>query len=258
MSIRETQSGIKHTAIMYTYPGGEVDMILAREGFREAGWEDAENYRACGNPVEKERAKREKGKKSEGEDLARSMRRARANLRRLALANSFDYFVTLTLDKEKVDRYDPKAIMQKVNRIMDNLVRRHGWKYVLVPELHKDGAYHFHGFVAGEVEAVDSGHKDGGGRTIYNLPQWPLGFSTAQRLYGEYSAAVGYCCKYIGKQQGERPMGRWYYSGGGLAKPAKEYLDMDYTETLESFTADAVEFDIPGNRIAVIHTRLQK
>ena len=183
----------------------------------------------------------------------RSMRRARAKLRRIALANSFDYFVTLTLDPKEVDRYEPKAIMAKVNRWLDNMVRRSGLRYILVPEQHRDGAWHFHGFFAGDgLKAVDSGIR-WDGREVYNLPQWSYGFSTAQRLYGEYSAAVAYVCKYIGKQQGQRPMGRWYYSGGELLQPRKEYAVMEYREVERMFGCEAVEFEIPGSKILVIH-----
>jgi hypothetical protein len=178
------------------------------------------------------------------------MRRARAKLRRLALANGFEYFVTLTLDPAKIDRYDGAAVTKALNRWTDNMVRRHGLRYILVPEMHQDGAFHFHGFMAGPgLRAEDSG-IEWGGRPVYNLPQWSYGFTTAQRLYGDYHAAVGYCCKYIGKQAAQRPLGRWYYSGGALAEPEKVYADLDY-RTVEN----SVEFSIPGAKIKVSRTK---
>lgn len=242
-------------AILYRYPGGELDIICASDKtFTPPGWESAEDFSRAGRRGP-EPAKREKGKKSEGDNMLRSMRRARANLRRMALANGFEYFVTLTLDPEKIDRYDGKAVVKALSQWADNMVRRHGLRYILVPELHKDGAFHFHGFFGGEgVEVVDSGVQ-WDGRPVYNLPQWSLGFSTAQRLYGEYSAAVGYCCKYIGKQEGQRPLGRWYYSGGALAKPEKVYAVLDYRGLAEDYQDEAVEFEIPGSRMLVIHTK---
>ena len=134
------------------------------------------------------------------------------------------------------------------------MVRRHGLRYILVPERHKDGAFHFPGFFAGEgLKAVDSG-KLIAGRPVYNLPQWTLGFTTAQALYGEYSAAVGYCCKYIGKQDGERPLGRWYYSGGALQEPRKIYGDRDFRSCGEN-CENAVEFTIPGTKIKVLRQK---
>lgn len=275
-----SESELNNNAIVYSYPCGMVDIICASDKtFTGPGWELAENYRAEG---EAKPAPREAGKKSEGEDRERSMRRARANLRRLALANQFDWFVTLTLDKTKVDRYDPAAIMKTMNRWLDNMVRRHGLRYVLVPELHElekghtERAYHFHGFFAGDgLEVIDSGTiklpgvkkpkrprneeereqwLQNGGHVVYNLPQWPLGFTTAIGLYGEYGSAVAYICKYVGKQHGERPMGRWYYSGGALAKPEKTYCALDYRGLIEDFGADCAEFEIPGSKMLVIHT----
>lgn len=239
-------------AILYTYPGGEMDIICAAEKwFIPPGWVLAAEF----DKARPKPAKREKGKKSEGTDMERSMRRARAQLRRLALANSFEYFVTLTLDGDRIDRYDGAAVTKALSRWCDNMVRRHGLRYVLVPERHKDGAFHFHGFFAGDgLQAVDSGVQ-WDGRPVYNLPQWTLGFTTAQRLYGEYSAAVGYCCKYIGKQEGERPLGRWYYSGGSLAKPEKTYAALDFRGLAEDYKSEAIEFEIPGSKMLVIHTK---
>lgn len=277
MAIKEL-SEIGGNAIIYTYPSGDYDIVCAAErrfippGWEEASWTDSPAKRPKG---------REAGKKSEGDDRLRSMRRARAKLRRLALSNSFAYFVTLTLDKERIDRYDPAAIMKKVNVWLDNMVRRNGLRYILVPELHKlekghtERAYHFHGFFAGDgLEAIDSGtiSIDGrprrpaneaqraewlerGGHIVYNLPQWGFGFSTALELYGTYSQAVSYVTKYIGKQAGERPMGRWYYSGGALQDAPREYADLEYRELQAQFRKECVEFEVPGTKMLVIHHR---
>lgn len=249
----KTNHEIGGNAIIYTYPSGDWDLVCAAERtFIPGGWEES---LGAGEGRQARPAAREKGKKAEGEDRLRSMRRARAKLRRLALANEFQWFVTLTLDPARIDRYDPKAIMQTVNRWLDNMVRRHGLRYILVPEQHKDGAYHFHGFFAGDVEAVPSGHYDQQGHEFYNLPQWGYGFTTALRLYGTYSAAVGYVCKYIGKQEGQRPMGRWYYSGGGLSEPDKLYATLDYRDLTREYPNEYVEFSIPGSQMVVIHHR---
>lgn len=244
---------ITHNAVRYVYPDGSYDLICAADSiFREPGWEEA-------RWDEKPKAKgREAGKKSEGDDMLRSMRRARAKLRRLALANSFEYFVTLTLDPARIDRYDGAAVVKALGTWCDNMARRHGLRYILVPERHKDGAFHFHGFFAGEgVRYVDSGHRDSTGAPVYNLPQWTLGFSTAIRLRGEYPAAVGYCCKYIGKQEGQRPLGRWYYSGGALCEPLKEYHDLDYRACGEN-SENCAEFNIPGTKIKVLREKGEK
>lgn len=238
---------ISHNGLIYSYPDGSQDILCASAPiFREPGWEPA----GWDDDTRPKPGIREKGKKSEGADMERSMRRARAKLRRLALSNGFEYFVTLTLDPAKIDRYDGQAVTKALGRWCDNMVRRHGLRYILVPERHKDGAFHFHGFFAGDGLKVDDSGIQWDGRSVYNLPQWSLGFTTAQRLYGDYHAAVGYCCKYIGKQEGERPLGRWYYSGGALKEPAKVYADLDYYDV-----ENAVEFSIPGAKMKVSRTK---
>ena len=65
---------------------------------------------------------------------------------------------------------------------------------------------------------------------------------------------MGYVTKYIGKQ-GDRPMGRWYYSGGRLRQPTKIYADLEWNELKDQYCGQAVEFDIPGSKLMVIHTK---
>lgn len=242
-------SELKHSSIVYTYDCGVVDIIHSTAGFMEAGWEARGREAAIPAPTP-----REAGKVAKGDDMARSMRRARAKLRRLALANDFRWFVTLTLDPAKIDRNDGKAVAAALGRWADNMVRRKGLKYVLVPELHKKGGIHFHGFFNDSVKVSESGHFDGDGHPVYNLPEWSLGFTTAIELYGDYPSAVGYVTKYIGKQ-GVRPMGRWYYSGGALKEPTKTYADLE-RDTLEE-CGKTVEYSIPGGKITICHTKME-
>lgn len=196
----------------------------------------------------------EEQQRREAAARARAQRRARVAVRDLGLCNDWAYFVTLTLDRRKVNRYDPAEVVKKLNAWLDNNVRRKGLAYVLVPEHHKDGAIHFHGFFNAALPAVDSGHRDSAGHTVYNLPGWSWGFSTAIRLYGDKAAAVGYCCKYIAKQQ-EKIGGRWYYSGGALQRPEVEWCDVDFdalcaAEDAEPFTVDG----LPWSRFIRLRT----
>ena len=154
------------------------------------------------------------------------------------------------------NRYDIDACTRDIRVTLDNLVRRKGLQYVLVPEEHKDGAIHYHGFINAALPLVDSGTlSKGGGKprkprsarqreqwlsdgwnVVYTVPAWKFGFSTAIALYGERDAAIGYVCKYITKAQ-RKIGGRWYYSGGGLALPSVEYCDVAF----EQLSAAAVE-----------------
>lgn len=263
--IHRTFNELGHNAILYRYPSGDMDIICSSSGgFGLDGWEESDGR----SQQQTKPAKREKGKKSDGEDMVRSMRRAKANLRRLALANSFDFFVTLTFDPKKVDSFSADAVSKALNGWLSNMVRRRELRYVLVPELHpKSGRIHLHGFFSGELDLVDSGHTSCG-KPVYNLPQWGYGFSTALEIDGDYSAAVGYICKYIGKDTQQRIMGRWYYSGGRLEKPVKEYIDLDYREAVDDWCFigplekgqkwQGMVADIPGSKLLIIHTKQEE
>ena len=186
---------------------------------------------------------------SDSGGMDRAMRRARAKVRDIALSNKFRWFVTLTLDKAKIDRYDKTAVVRTLNRWLDNRVRRDGLAYVLVPERHKDGAIHFHGLFTDCLAYDDSGHTDSAGHPIYNLRDWTLGFSAAIEIYGDYPRAVSYVCKYIGKQ-GDKVAGRWYYSGGKLAAPDIIYPELTITE-LNITHDDAYMFQIPESGLYI-------
>ena len=194
----------------------------------------------------------------------RARRRARAKVRDLALANHFQWFVTLTLDSAIVNRYDISSFGRVFTRWLDNAVRRRGLSYVIVPERHKDGAIHFHGLFNDALPMVNSGHTDAAGHPIFNCTAWKFGFSACVQIYGSYTQAVSYVCKYIGKQ-GEKPGGRWYYSGGKLEKPTILYGVCEDWETAQNVAdafgpldAETYSFEIPetGNRIGIIRQNM--
>jgi hypothetical protein len=258
-----------------------MDIMASTEpDFGPRGWEHAEDYtrplpaRVSEDPRSGTERNPSKGEpQAAAEDIERSMRRARAKVRRMALANDFKYFVTLTLDPAKVDSHDGAAVVKKLNAWASNAVQRHGLRYILVPERHKKGGIHFHGFFNDAFPAVDSGTirvpwakkprkprnaeqraewLAAGGRVVYNLPGWALGFTTAMELYGEYPAAVAYVCKYIGKD-GTKPAGRWYYSGGELREPVAEYFEMSPAELVAEYGNRAIVLYPPGKQIAVVN-----
>ena len=248
-----------HYTKMFTYPCGIVDILCSSKPiFKEDGWEEAAWAKPRKLPPKAAtEARAEDATEAEDagpkdEDIKRSMRRAKSRVRRLALANDFRWFVTLTLSPEKVDRYDDAQVVRKLTTWAHNQVRRMGLKYILVPERHKDLALHFHGFFNDALEAVASGHADRQGHMIYNLPGWTLGFTAAIEIYGDYAGAVAYVCKYIGKQ-GNKPAGRWYYSGGDLREPAAVYGEISPAELREQFGDRVFCFDVPGATMAVLN-----
>lgn len=252
------------------YPDGSAEIIAAPTAFgggdvvREPQRYDHIDTASSLTPEERyeilERDAIQSDGADHGEDArkrasrARAQRRARVSVRDIGQSNDWSYFVTLTLDRRRIDRYDAAEVVKHLNSWLDNRVRRDGLAYVLVPERHKDGAIHFHGFFNDALPVVDSGHKDGAGHVVYNLPAWGWGFSTAIALYGDKAAAVGYCCKYVTKQQ-EKIGGRWYYSGGQLRRPSVEWVNADFDELASMDGAEPFTIDgLPWSRFVRLRT----
>lgn len=218
------------------------------------------------------------------DSLDRSLRRARVKVRDYCLSTDMRWFTTFTLDGAKIDRYDIQVITKKLNQWLNSQVKRRGLAYVMVPELHQDGAIHFHGMMTDNLRAVDSGTiipsgdtrprrpnseqqrnawlRDGG-RIVYNLPDWPYGFTTALQVTGCYEKAVNYVCKYIAKGLSGDPEfvpckvgGRWYYSGGELGTPGVEYYNTNLDQLRDSLGTAVHEVDVsrslPGVEMCVV------
>lgn len=257
MMSMKTSNELRHTCRIQHYPDGSAQVLVCSDLlFWEPGWEPVEcadrraidRLRQAAGAPQQDAAAGEQGRRAapSAENLDRARRRARSRVADIARCTDFAYFVTLTLAPDKIDRYDAAAVVRALSVWADNHVRRDGLAYVLVPELHKDGAIHFHGFFNSALPVVDSGtlvRGEGkprrprndmeraawlaaGGHVVYNLPSWTYGFTTAIELYGARRAAVSYVCKYITKAK-QKVGGRWYYSGGALGRPRVEYCDAD-------------------------------
>lgn len=167
---------------------------------------------------------------------SRSLRRARNNIRDIVEGNDdLDVFITLTFDKTAVDRYSYTEIVKKLRIWLSNRSQRNGLKYVLVPEHHKDGAVHFHGFVnRSAVKLIDSGHRDKGGHTVYNVADFCFGFTTAVLVGGtdeDRQKVSCYILKYVTKGT-EKVGGRYYLHGGDLRSPTYTYSNDLISDTL--------------------------
>lgn len=187
--------------------------------------------------------------------------RARRNLYDLLRCNKFTHFVTLTYDKEKVDREDYGSVIRKFNQWFDNRVRRHNLFYVGVAERHKQSnGIHFHVCTNDALALVDSGtvkchgHKrpikiktaDKYGvpmadrKTVYNISDWCYGFSTALEITGDPKGikVAQYLKKYLTKDT-EKVGGRFYYSGGMLRRPVYKYVDTEVVKEDASYIFEA-------------------
>lgn len=157
-----------------------------------------------------------KSKNVENSVDGRGAARAKRRVFELAACNDFSLFFTLTLNPEKIDRYDYKAAVKRFGVWASNRVQRHGLRYVAVPELHQDGAVHFHGLCAGDDTLLRESPVKWKGKQVYNL-DWDIGYSTAVKLTGDTLRAARYVAKYVTKQTGGGTIGgRYFFHGGPL------------------------------------------
>lgn len=82
---------------------------------------------------------------------ASNVSRARSRVRELAACNDWQYFATLTLDEGKQDRFDRQAWKKALGVWVGNYNKRYGahLQYLIVPERHKNGAWHAHALFGG-------------------------------------------------------------------------------------------------------------
>lgn len=177
-----------------------------------------------------------------------SISRAIQKCYNLGKANEWEYFITLTFNKEKVDRQNYDEVTKKLSKWLNNAKKSNpNMKYLAVPELHKkDKAYHFHLLASNipNVNIVDSGYWSYGKyivnkekplpkwvknkellKTIYNIDSYNLGFSTSTKIEKNENA-VGYILKYLNEDIANTvPIGKKkYWASKNLDKPKEEFI----------------------------------
>lgn len=129
--------------------------------------------------------------------------RAKNNVYRIARSNTWDWFITLTFDRNKTDASDYDMIIYRLEKFLNNLQQRKcpDMKYLIVAELHADQKhYHFHGLLA-NVDALRFRYWKTDKKKnmpIYNIVDWKLGYTTATRVR-DSNRVSSYITKYITK-----------------------------------------------------------
>lgn len=182
-----------------------------------------------------------RSKKASNKPSERSVYRTRAVLEDLCICNAFTLFCTFTFDPK---RYNSKHLIfcrKYMNTWIHNCKKRHSkhLQYLVVPELHKSGAIHFHAL----LKFYDGGLKDSGvkqhGRTVFNIPHWHFGFSTAVKIDNQ-EAVSRYIRKYITKDMLLLPGKKRYFCSQDLIRPVRHHnLMLDW---LRSVKIDKCEF----------------
>ena len=84
-------------------------------------------------------------KKEQNDPRIDNLKRAYDAVFDIVYQNEWDLFLTLTLrPDDSLDRTDPKEVMKPLRDWLANRVKRHGLRYILIPEEHKNGGIHAH------------------------------------------------------------------------------------------------------------------
>jgi hypothetical protein len=168
--------------------------------------------------------------------IMQSMARAKEKIYGYIMANEWEYWVTQTFDPNIIDRFDLDAIVKKYNKRLRNLKSRNyiELKWLIVPEQHKNGAWHLHMFMSGvpkdrlKYSGCDYYIKDKNCfRPIYNWID-TAGYGFNYYLYiGDFEPLervkmANYVTKYITKELATNRFNRKkYWTSKGLAEPIK-------------------------------------
>ena len=174
-----------------------------------------------------------------------SIKRTKKKVYDYAKSNEWEWFVTFTFSPDKVNRYDYDECTKYLSKWFNNLKRSSpALSYLVVPEQHKDGAYHFHGLFSGinERQIVWTGKyvikRVRGLRSkfvrtkekIYKIGSYKLGWMTATRVR-EMERVTSYITKYITKDMLNGLHGRKrYWCSRNLVLPLEEVFILDATD----------------------------
>lgn len=148
-------------------------------------------------------------KQTEGETpFERSIRRTKRRISDYVLCNDFDMFVTFTFSE---DRQNVEKSKMKMSNWLRNQRKRNGkFKYLIIPEFHKDGrSLHFHALVGGYTGIIEQAinpktHQPlkQRGQYVFSISGYTLGFTNVKVIDKDPSERykVGfYLQKYITK-----------------------------------------------------------
>lgn len=206
-------SQIRHYGVLTVRQFGSKYKVIWLKSVRQKGYELAE---FCDDPDKPSGQDKKEPSVRNDCKLANNISRARSKVFEYAFCNDWDYYITLTINPVKFDRYDLGTYIKALGKFINNYntVHHSRIRYILIPESHKDGAWHMHGLVSGilpkHLETNSKGYLD------FPLYVKRFGFCSLGRIKS-YEAVSKYITKYITKSFASANPGQpLYYCSKGL------------------------------------------
>jgi len=178
------------------------------------------------------------------DNLARSVRRTKNKIYDIARSNKWEWFFTLTFNPDKVDSFSYEDVTYKLSKWLNNMRRTcPDMKYLVVPEQHESGRWHFHGLFLGvdDMVFVDSGKLDKRGRIVYNVGNYRLGWTTATKI-DSLERAMSYIAKYTTEELCAVTKGhKRYWCSRNIDLPIVEDFFCEGQEALKRELLDKIE-----------------
>ena len=177
-----------------------------------------------------------------------SLHRSKTLVHDLVLCNNFDYFCTFTFNPDKIDRFNYARCSYAMRVWLHHQSDRSfsfgkKFHYLIIPEQHKSGAWHFHALISGYVGSLhDSNHKSASGRPIFNITSFRSGFTTAVKI-DDREAVSNYITKYITKDFIKSFNKKRFFCSRGLKRPEKIVNSSIFSNTLPLFKKKISETD---------------
>lgn len=169
-----------------------------------------------------------------------SLSRTRTLIKDLILCNDFELFCTFTFDPKKIDSFNYNTVYGAMSRWLHHQQTKSREKnisffYLIVPEQHKSGRWHFHALISGYTGALkDSGLKTTSLRPIYNITSFRSGYTTAVPVDSREGVAE-YVSKYITKEFIQMFNRKRFFCSRGLKRPVKSINSRVFSTTFPLF-----------------------
>lgn len=179
--------------------------------------------------------------------------RARSMVLQYALCNPWDYFFTGTLDRQKLDRYDLDTYAARLMQFIRDKRKKYEAKFqvLLVPERHKDDAWHIHGLIYGLPGAALSPFAPPAPRHLIDggFLNWPdymdkFGFCSLAPIRDPVATAF-YITKYVSKDLSRRSgdLGKHLYFHSRPLRKAEKVSDVYlYNQQLDAYCTEDHDF----------------
>lgn len=180
--------------------------------------------------------------------LDNSLSRSKSKIFEYALCNEFDYFVTLTIDDKKQSRYNLADYIKKLTRFIRYMRDKYNTniQYLLIPEMHKNGAWHLHGLLKGVTNDMLEINKNG----YLDWKEYSdrFGYMSLGKIKSQIAVSK-YITKYVSKDLGqgiEREKNMYYVSRG--LKQAKK----THEGKLPDHVLNSIKFEFENDYVCIL------